>query len=128
MKYFLFLVLLFTACADNSANNKQLAPTALDAGRGYLEACLQGDFSKAAGYITEDSLLQQNLRTQEADYRTLEREGRQTRRTASIQIHAISEVSSDKVLMIYSFSYAPEIKDTLHIQQQAAGWMLVAKF
>ncbi|MEI8111581.1 MAG: hypothetical protein WCH59_11370 [Chitinophagia bacterium] len=128
MKYLLFLLFLLTACVDNRSNNTVSSPTALDAGRGYLEACLQGDFSKAAQFISNDSLLQQNLRMMEADYRTQEREGRQMRRTASIQIHAINEMSSDKVLMIYSFSYAPEKKDTLHIQQQAAGWMLVAKF
>ncbi|MBU3745474.1 MAG: hypothetical protein FGM61_13175 [Sediminibacterium sp.] len=128
MKYFLFVFILFAACSENTASKQPAATTALDAGRGYLEACLQGDFSQAASYLGSDSLLQQNLRIQEADYRSLEREGRQMRRTASIQIHAINEVTADKVLMIYSFSYSPEKKDTLHIQQQPTGWMLVTQF
>lgn len=122
------MLVCLTACSENATNQQSAATTALDAGRGYLEACLQGDFSQAARYIGGDSLLQQNLRLQEADYRSLEREGRQTRRTASIQIHAINEVTTDKVLMIYSFSYSPEKKDTLHIQQQSTGWMLVSQF
>lgn len=128
MKYFVFLFVLLAACSENNADNQQAAASALDAGRGYLEACLQGDFSQAARYIAGDSVLQQNLRNLEADYRTLEREGRQMRRTASIQIHAINEVSTDKALMIYSFSYSPQKKDTLYMQHQSAGWMLVTKF
>lgn len=128
MKYLLLVVILLAACSDNRSDKKQVAGTALDAGRGYLEACLQGDFSLAASYIMHDTLLHQNLRYEEAEYRNLEREGRQLRRTASIQIHALNDVSTDKVLMIYSYSFSPEKKDTLYIQKQAAGWMLVAQF
>jgi len=88
---------------------------------------LQGDFTTAAGYLPADSNLKHQLMLQELDYRTLDREGRQMKRTASLQIHAINDLTPEQVQFIYSFSFSPQIKDTLLIEKKADGWLIVSQ-
>jgi len=126
MKYCFLLLLWFAAC-NEPKNDTAVSASALDAGRGYLQACLQGDFTTAASYLNADSNLKHQLMLQELDYRTLDREGRQMKRTASLQIHAINDLSSEQVQFIYSFSFSPQIKDTLLIEKKSAGWLIVSQ-
>jgi hypothetical protein len=127
MKYGLVLLLWFAACTEPKTDSA-VSGSALDAGRGYLQACLQGDFTTAAGYLpAADSTLQHQLMLQEMDYRTLDREGRQMKRTASLQIHAINDITPEQVQFIYSFSFSPQIKDTLVIEKKSAGWLIVSQ-
>ena len=120
------MLLWFAAC-NEPKNDTAVSASALDAGRGYLQACLQGDFTTAASYLPADSNLKHQLMLQELDYRTLDREGRQMKRTASLQIHAINDLSSEQVQFIYSFSFSPQIKDTLLIEKKSAGWLIVSQ-
>lgn len=126
MKYSFVFLLWLVACSQPKTDTAS-ATSALDAGRGYLEACLQGDFTRAGGYLLADSNLQHQLLLQEQDYRTLDREGRQMKRTASLQIHAINEITPEQVQFIYSFSFSPQIKDTLLIEKKSAGWLIVSQ-
>ncbi len=126
MKYGFLLLLWFVAC-NEPKKDTAVSASALDAGRGYLQACLQGDFTTAASYLPADSNLKHQLMLQEMDYRTLDREGRQMKRTASLQIHAINDLSSEQVQFIYSFSFSPQIKDTLLIEKKSAGWLIVSQ-
>jgi hypothetical protein len=126
MKYGLVLLLLFAACTEPKTDSA-VSGSALDAGRGYLQACLQGDFTTAASYLPADSNLKHQLMLQELDYRTLDREGRQMKRSASLQIHAISDLTPEQVQFIYSFSFSPQIKDTLLIEKKSAGWLIVSQ-
>jgi hypothetical protein len=126
MKYGLVILLWFAACSQPKTDTASSA-TALDAGRGYLQACLQGDFTTAAGYLPADSNLKHQLMLQELDYRTLDREGRQMKRSASLQIHAINDITPEQVQFIYSFSFSPQIKDTLVIEKKSAGWLIVSQ-
>jgi len=126
MKYGFLLLLWFAACAETKIDSASAA-TALDAGRGYLQACLQGDFTTASSYLPADSNLKHQLMLQELDYRTLDREGRQMKRSASLQIHAINNLTPEQVQFIYSFSFSPQIKDTLLIEKKSAGWLIVSQ-
>ena len=126
MKYGFLLLVWFAAC-NEPKNDTAVSASALDAGRGYLQACLQGDFSTASSYLNADSNLKHQLMLQELDYRTLDREGRQMKRTASLQIHAINDLTPEQVQFIYSFSFSPQIKDTLLIEKKSAGWLIVSQ-
>jgi hypothetical protein len=126
MKYGLVLLLWFAACTEPKTDSA-VSASALDAGRGYLQACLQGDFTTAANYLPADSNLKHQLMLQELDYRTLDREGRQMKRSASLQIHAINDLTPEQVQFIYSFSFSPQIKDTLLIEKKSAGWLIVSQ-
>jgi hypothetical protein len=126
MKYGLVLLLWFAACTEPKTDSA-VSGSALDAGRGYLQACLQGDFTTASSYLPADSNLKHQLMLQELDYRTLDREGRQMKRSASLQIHAINDLTPEQVQFIYSFSFSPQIKDTLLIEKKSAGWLIVSQ-
>ena len=126
MKYGLVLLLWFAACTEPKTDSA-VSASALDAGRGYLQACLQGDFTTASSYLPADSNLKHQLMLQELDYRTLDREGRQMKRSASLQIHAINDLTPEQVQFIYSFSFSPQIKDTLLIEKKSAGWLIVSQ-
>jgi hypothetical protein len=126
MKYGFLLLVWFAAC-NEPKNDTAVSASALDAGRGYLQACLQGDFTTAASYLPADSNLKHQMMLQELDYRTLDREGRQMKRTASLQIHAINDLTPEQVQFIYSFSFSPQIKDTLLIEKKSAGWLIVSQ-
>jgi len=126
MKYGFLLLVWFAACTEPKTDSA-VSASALDAGRGYLQACLQGDFTTAAGYLPSDSNLKHQLMLQELDYRTLDREGRQMKRSASLQIHAINDLTPEQVQFIYSFSFSPQIKDTLLIEKKSAGWLIVSQ-
>ncbi|MFN9665254.1 MAG: hypothetical protein ACK57C_01515 [Bacteroidota bacterium] len=128
MKYlfqYLFLCLLLFACQSEPAAAPG-ADNALDAGRNYLQASLEGDFVAAARYCAQDSLLQRSLREDETAFRLLDREGRQLHRSASIQVHALEEVNNQTALLVYSLSYEPEKKDTLYMRQIDKRWFIIS--
>lgn len=123
MKYW-FCFLLFLGC-QTSAEEQAGADNALDAGRNYLQSCLQGDFESAARYCVPDSSLLIKLREEENAFRALDREGRQLHRTASIQVYGLEETDKDKARLVYGFSYDPEKKDTLLLKQINQRWFIV---
>lgn len=124
MKYCIPLLFLFS-CSTNQQEPKG-ADNALDAGREYLQARLQGDFEAAAGYCEEDSIVLQRLRSDEAIFRALDREGRQLHRTASIQVYGLEETGSGQAQLIYGFSYQPTKKDTLYLVQKNQRWFIAS--
>jgi hypothetical protein len=124
MKYCIPL-LLFFACSTNQ-RERGGADNALDAGRNYLQARLQGDFETAARYCEQDSAVLQNLRLDEAMFRALDREGRQLHRTASIQVYALEETGGLQAKLIYALSYESEKKDTLYLVQKNQRWFIAS--
>lgn len=124
MKYCIPLLLLFS-CSTNQQEPKG-ADNALDAGREYLQAYLQGDFEAAAKYCEQDTAVLQALRSDEAMFRALDREGRQLHRTASIQVYALEETGGQQAQLIYGFSYEPAKKDTLYLVQKNQRWLIAS--
>jgi len=124
MKYSLLFILLLS-CSSRQEEQKG-AENALDAGREYLQALLQGDFEAAARYSEQDSILMQSLRMDEAMFRALDREGRQLHRTASIQVYALEENGSQAAQLIYALSYEPDKKDTLYLVQKNQRWFIAS--
>ena len=66
----LLTVLFITAvlCGCSSGNNYTKAENPLDAGREFIDACLKGDFTKAAFYMVDDARNKELLQTQEKSY------------------------------------------------------------
>lgn len=98
-----FVFLLAMGCSGKGHYPE--AQDALDAGRNYLQACLDGDFDKAAFYAKADTAESRNLQDKEKAYRLLDKEGRQQLRTASLIILELKDLGPDKQGIRYSFSY-----------------------
>ncbi len=80
------------------------AENGLDAGREYIDACLKGDFSKAAFYMIQDESNKTILASIESAYREKDKEGRQELRLASINIKEVVEPNDSTVVLIHSNS------------------------
>lgn len=109
------LVLLIIACSS-PAKSFTPAENGLDAGREFIDACLKGDFSKAAFYMLEDEKNKQLLSTVEAAYREKDKEGRQEFRLASINIKEVAEPNDSTVMLYHSNSLDTSAKQTIIVK------------
>jgi hypothetical protein len=100
----LILTVLLVACGEKQESYTK-ATDALDAAREHINACLQGDFSKAAFYAIPDEKNIQLIHDQEKLYREKDKEGRQQFRTASINIREVKELSDSVTIIHYNNSF-----------------------
>jgi hypothetical protein len=99
-----FVFLCLTACSANRKEYTQ-AESAFDAGREFIDACLKGDFEKAAFYMLKDAANSSYLKTIEDTYRKNDRTGRQQLREASINIREVDDLSPDSSIINYNNSF-----------------------
>ncbi|MEO0066170.1 MAG: hypothetical protein RI983_1496 [Bacteroidota bacterium] len=93
------------------------AENGLDAGREFINACLKGDFERAAFYMVESNENKALLNQIETTYREKDKEGRQELRTASINIREVSEPNDSTVILSHSNSLDTTGKKTIVIKQ-----------
>lgn len=116
------LFILFAACTAQQQEYRK-AEDALDAGREYINATLQGDFSKAAFYTLADEKNKQLLLLTEKNYREKDKEGRQQFRTASINIAEIKELTDSTTAIHYSNSFDKEAH-ILQVVKRNQTWLV----
>lgn len=121
-KILAILAILFTSC-NNQEPYYPPAENALDAGREFIDACLKGDFSKAASYTLPGEQHAAYLKNTEAQYRTLDKEGRQQLRQASINIREINDVNENTSIIHYSNSF-DKIPHTIKAVRQNGKWLV----
>jgi len=111
------MLLLIISC---SSPKKKFIPAenGLDAGREFIDACLKGDFSKAAFYMIGDEKNKQLLSTVEAAYREKDKEGRQELRLASINIKEVAETNDSTVILYHSNSFDTSAKQTIIVKSK----------
>ncbi len=114
-------LLLLTAACSSSLKEYRKAEDALDAGREYIHACLEGDFSKAVFYTTGDTAAKASLKTTEELYRQKDKEGRQQYRNASININEIKELNDSTATIQYSNSVDKETH-ILRVVKKSGDW------
>jgi len=117
-----FIVLLLVACGGKQQDYRK-AEDALDAGREYISACLQGDFSKAAFYAVPDDKNSALIKETEKAYREKDKEGRQQFRTASINISEVKELSDSSAEIHYSNSF-DKLPHTLFVVKRNGDWLV----
>ncbi len=126
MKKPLFIaVILLASCGKQQGYHK--ADNALDAGREYISACLQGDFAKAAFYMQPGKENEAQLKETESDYRQKDKEGRQQYRAASIHINDVTETSADTTIIHYSNSFDNRSETIRVIRQKDQSWLVDTK-
>lgn len=105
LKYLLFCLSIFLYACQSTTTSFPPAENALDAGREFIDACLKGDFSKAAAYMLDDSTNRGHLQRAETKFREYDKEGRQQLRAASINISEVSDVDTATSIIYYSNSF-----------------------
>jgi hypothetical protein len=124
--FFLFLLSFFLSCKNKKAEGK--SENNIDAARNFLNAALAGKFDLAKTFLLQDSV---NLNYLEVAQRAYERAPQETKdgyRTASINIHEVSEPIPDSVtVIIYSNSFKND-HDTLKVLNMKGKWLVDLKY
>ena len=127
MKYlFICTAFLFLSCGNVKSDYKN-ADNALDAGREFIDACLKGDFSRAAFYMLPDDVNKKFLDGLEKQYREKGRDGRQQYREASINIAEIANVTEAITIINYSNSY-DKVGHKIKVIEQNNKWLVDLKY
>ena len=105
----------------------ELADNPLDGGRYFIESCLHGEFKKARFYLLDDSTNQAGFENISKQYYTLDKEGRQQLRQASIQINNINTLDSNTSVIYYQNSFDKEAKK-IKVLRTEIGWKVDLRF
>lgn len=118
---------LLTILMGCSTPTKNFPPagSSIEAGRNYVEACLQGDFEKATAYAAPIQTMKSHTANTEKNYRTLDKEGRSNFRQASIIILGITDQDSLHTQMNYQYSLDKKPRQ-LEIEKTNGKWLVVA--
>lgn len=115
-------IFLLVACGGKQTDYRK-AEDAMDAGREYINACLQGDFSKAAWYALPGEKTAQVLKELEKTYREKDKEGRQQLRTASINVSEIRDLTDSTTHIQYNNSF-DKLPHTLFVVKRNGDWLV----
>ncbi len=126
MKYLLILALsVITSC--NLHHQYTKAENALDAGREFINALLQGDFDKASFYMLQDDENNKLLRQFGQKYRKQSAENKRQYQQAVINIFEVDEVTGKETIINYSNSY-DKIGHKVKIVNVNGYWMVDFKY
>ena len=118
------LLALLIGCSTPTKNFPP-AGSSIEAGRNYIEACLQGDFEKATAYAAPTQTMKLQTANTEKNYRNLDKEGRSNFRQASIVIEGITDQDSLHTQMNYQYSLDKKSRQ-LEIEKTNGKWLVVA--
>jgi len=118
------LLALVIACSTPTKNFPP-AGSSIEAGRNYVEACLQGDFEKATAYAAPTQSMKIHTANTEKNYRDLDKEGRSNFRQASIIILGITDQDSLHTQMNYQYSLDKKPRQ-VEIEKTNGKWLVVA--
>lgn len=125
MKSISTLLLAVIIGCSSPAKNFPPASSSIDAGRNYLEACLQGDFEKAVAYAATTQTMKSQTATTEKTYRALDKEGRSSYRQASIIILDITDEDSLHTRMNFQYSLDKKPRQ-IEIEKIEGKWLVAA--
>ncbi len=120
----ILLLALLIGCT-NTPKSFPPASTSIEAGRNYVEACLQGDFEKATAYAAPPQAMKSHTANTEKNYRDLDKEGRSNFRQASIIIVGITDQDSLHTQMNYQYSLDKKPRQ-IEIEKTNGKWLVVA--
>lgn len=101
--FVLLLCCVVFACNNRSSHPK--AENALDAGREFIDAFLEGNTGKAEAYMVDDEENKALLRKLHRQLKSKSPEDQQGYREASIIIGEVDEVTENEVIIQYKSDY-----------------------
>ncbi|MBC7867060.1 MAG: DUF4878 domain-containing protein [Gloeobacteraceae cyanobacterium ES-bin-316] len=115
MVFFLFLMSGFAACNQK----KETVPeTALDTGREFIRASLNGNFDRASSLLLTDSQNVQLFESYKVFYEKLSSEKKKGYKEASYEINKYLDVDDSTTLINYSNSYMNKPMDIKLVRNQ----------
>ena len=116
---------LITLCLllSCSGGKEKYPDTALDAGRSFIRASLDGDFDKARTYILTNNENAGYFDSFRRYYERLPAQQKENYRKASYEINKITEVNDSATLINYSNSYMNKPIDILVVRKEGK-WMI----
>jgi hypothetical protein len=126
---FIFLTLLYTltSCGSGNAGEAIHAESALDAGRGFIDGCLKGEFKKAALYMLQDEENRQDLEKLEKSYAEKPGNDKTQYKQASIIIEELEAVSDTVSIINYRNSF-DRVARKLKVVKRENEWRVDFKY
>jgi len=125
--FFLFLFSFVLACKNKKEPEKK-SENNIDAARNFIQAALEGKFGEAKSYLLQDSVNLNYIEVAERAYQKATQEIKDGYRSASINIHEVSEPIKDSVtIVIYSNSFKND-HDTLKVLNMSGKWLVDLKY
>lgn len=98
----LFTTLFFYSC---STKKETVPATALDAGRTFIRASLDGDFAKAEPLLLNDTANHQLFDSYKEFYNKLPADKKKNYKQASYEINKMEDINDSTTIINYSNSY-----------------------
>lgn len=117
---------LFVACGS-PADQPPPAENAMDAGREFVRAALDGDYVKAETYLYKDSMNLQLFEQQQSNYRSLSPEKKREYQESSIRPVAITPQNDSVTLFRYYHSANAKDTTNLRIRKINGKWLVDLK-
>jgi hypothetical protein len=120
-----FIALLQIAC--NNDKPVEQADNGLEGGRNFIENYMQGDITKAQLYMVEDPENLAYFDEMSKSYFSMDKEGRNQFRQASIQINEVKSLNDQTTVIYYqnSFDKTPRWIKVIYTSK---GWKVDLKY
>lgn len=120
----ILVVILLASC---TGNNYLPATTALEGGREFIDACLKGDFDKAAFYMINDGVNAEDLLKIKRDYNLKSSDEKYNYGSASIIINADEMINDSTHIINYKNSY-DKIARKVKVIKRNDKWLVDFKY
>ena len=120
----LSIAFAFAACNNNDSQRPE---TALDTGREFIRASLNGDFKKASTLLLPDSQNVQLFESYKVFYEKLPESKKEGYKSASYEINKYEDVNDSTTIINYSNSYMNKPMD-IKVTRQDKTWMVDFKY
>ncbi len=120
----LLLTVLFTAC---KGKEEKYPETALDTGREFIRASLNGSFDKASSLLLADSQNIQLFDSYKVSYNNFSAEKKKGYREASYEINKYLDVDDSTTVINYSNSFMNKPMD-IKVVRRAKTWKVDFKY
>jgi hypothetical protein len=119
-KLLTILVFVFYAC---SAGKDERPVTAMDTGRDFIRASLNGDFKEAQALVLNDTHNRQLFESYKQFYNRLSAEKKQNYRSASYEINKYLELNDSTIIINYSNTYMKKPMDIKVVKVNKEWWI-----
>jgi hypothetical protein len=116
----LLSIFFLFGCHEKEAKR---ADTALDTGRDFIRASLDGDFEKAESLLLPDKENKQLFDSYHEFYNKMPEEKKEGYKHASYEIHQIQETNDSTTLINYSNSFMQKSMEIKIIRQSGNWWV-----
>jgi hypothetical protein len=120
-------VVLMTSCGNNNSDKIAAPANGFEAGREFVRAALDGDYRKAKDYLLADSINNQLIEQQEANYLKLEENVKYSYKTSSIRPISITHPFDSVTLFRYYHSANPADTTELRMILKNGIWKVDLK-